>query len=84
MSSQYVVRVFTMPNMVTIGAPRHESGSLVGTYATERDARKAAARILRRDTLRGLPMWWDDFHGRTVYAPKNGDAFVTIRDINEG
>ena len=62
-------------------------GDAVARYAqtvehcdTEQQARKVAAMLLDRKNLRGVPMWWDDFHGRTVYAPKSGHEFVTIRN----
>ena len=62
-------------------------GDAVARYAqtvehcdTEQQARKVAAMLLKRKNLRGVPMWWDDFHGRTVYAPKSGHEFITIRN----
>lgn len=61
--------------------------SETATAATEREARRIAARMLGHRTLRGSSQW-DRFEGGTVYQfgpheEDNGYDFVVIEEVSQ-
>lgn len=66
--------------------PAHHA-SETATVATEREARRIAARMLGRKNLRGASSW-DRYQGGTVYQfgpheEENGEDFAVIEEVSQ-
>jgi hypothetical protein len=66
---KWVVRLYRFESAVA---------SSLARYATEREARTAAAGLLGRKNLRGTCTWYDSHHDRRVFALTASDRFATV------
>ena len=52
--------------------------SALALFPSEKEARRAAAKMLRRSSLRGVRTWYDWTRDRAVYALPDNGPFVTL------
>ena len=68
-AKEWVVRYYLMEG---------HKPSRLALCTTEKEARRAAASMLRRSSLRGVRTWYDSSRDRAVYALPGDGPFVTL------